>query len=238
MFDKMQVFQHENFGQIRTLSVDGTPWFVAVDICKALEHSNTTMALERLDDDERAKFNLGHPMNETNFVNEYGLYSLVLGSRKPEAKAFKRWITHEVIPSIRKTGSYSVKRSENSENVYLKAAQILSRCTAANRPYVLAMLEAGGIKVDVAEERPKAKELPAALKKERRGETIYGMSHERDVLFALWNCELPLKELAGVTGIPLETLRSYYLAKTIPTERHIGLLKESLKCLIDNKVGA
>lgn len=233
----LEIFNHQEFGQLRMLMIDEIPWFAAVDVCMALDVQNVTQAITRLDEDERSMFNIGR-QGETNFVNEYGLYSLVLGSRKPEAKAFKRWITHEVIPSIRKTGSYSVKRTENSENVYLKAAQILSRCTAANRPYVLAMLEAGGIKVDVAEERPKAKELPAAPKKERRGETIYGMSHERDVLFALWNCELPLKELAGVTGIPLETLRSYYLAKTIPTERHIGLLKESLKCLIDNKVGA
>lgn len=173
-----------------------------------------------------------------DFIPENIFYRLAMKAKNETAERFQALVADEIIPQIRRTGSYSVKRSENSENVYLKAAQILSRCTAANRPYVLAMLEAGGIKVDVEEERPKAKELPAAPKKERRGETIYGMSHERDVLFALWNCELPLKELAGVTGIPLETLRSYYFAKTIPTERHIGLLKEALKYLINNKVGA
>lgn len=104
--NKLEVFNHDSFGSVRTLTENGVPWFVAADVCRALEHSNTTMALERLDNDERAKFNLGHPMNETNFVNEPGLYTLVLGSRKPEAKAFKRWITHDVIPSIRKHGAY------------------------------------------------------------------------------------------------------------------------------------
>lgn len=79
---------------------------MAVDVCKALEHSNVTVALDRLDEDEKAKLNLGLPGGDTNCVNEPGLYSLVLGSRKPEAKSFKRWITHDVIPSIRKTGGY------------------------------------------------------------------------------------------------------------------------------------
>ncbi len=85
---------------VRAVTLEGEPWFVAADVCFALGHSNVSMALDRLDDDERAKFNLGR-QGETNIVNEPGLYSLVLGSRKPEAKAFKRWITHEV---IRKTG--------------------------------------------------------------------------------------------------------------------------------------
>ena len=77
------------------------------------------MALGRLEDDERAKFNLGRQGN-ANIVNEYGLYSLVLASRKPEAKSFKRWVTHEVLPSIRKTGQYS-----NLPQDYLSALKAL-----------------------------------------------------------------------------------------------------------------
>lgn len=108
--NELQIFRNETFGELRTLEVDGEPWLVAADVCRALEISNPTDALKRLDDDERARFNLGHPMNDTNCVNEPGLYSLVLGSRKPEARLFKRWITHEVIPSIRKTGGYNLPR--------------------------------------------------------------------------------------------------------------------------------
>ena len=100
-------FTHEMFGTIRTLIIDNEPWFVAADVCKALEHTNVTVALDRLDDDEKAKFNLGLRGGDTGCVNEPGLYSLVLGSRKHEAKAFKRWITHEVIPSIRRHGMYA-----------------------------------------------------------------------------------------------------------------------------------
>ena len=108
--NELQIFQNPQFGEIRTILRNGEPWFVAADVCRALEISNPTDALKRLDDDERARFNLGHPMNETNCVNEPGLYTLVLGSRKTEAKAFKRWITHEVIPSIRKTGGYGLPK--------------------------------------------------------------------------------------------------------------------------------
>lgn len=91
---------------LRTLTDKaGEPWFVAKDVCDILGHSNVSMALDRLDDDERSKFNLGR-QGETNIVNEAGLYVLVLGSRKPEAHEFQRWVTHEVLPSIRKHGGY------------------------------------------------------------------------------------------------------------------------------------
>lgn len=110
-----QIFQYHDH-QVRTVIKDSEPWFVAKDVCDILEISNPTMALQRLDDDERAKFNLGR-QGETNIVNEPGLYTLILGSRKPEAKAFKRWITHEVIPTIRKTGGYV---SEDREEEFIR----------------------------------------------------------------------------------------------------------------------
>lgn len=106
--NELQIFRNETFGEVRTLEVNGEPWLVAADVCKALEISNPTDALKRLDDDEKARFNLGLPGGSTNCVNEPGLYSLVLGSRKPEARLFKRWIAHDVIPSIRKTGGYNL----------------------------------------------------------------------------------------------------------------------------------
>lgn len=108
MENNLQIFENDQFGEIRTTMKDGEPWFVAVDVCRALEHSNSRMALERLDDDEKGVssiYTLGGKQ-EMAVVNEPGLYTLVLGSRKPEAKAFKRWITHDVIPTIRKTGGY------------------------------------------------------------------------------------------------------------------------------------
>lgn len=99
-----KVFNYQG-NQLRTVVIDNEPWFVAKDVCEILEIKNPTDALKRLDSDERSRFNLGR-QGETNIVNEPGLYTLILGSRKPEAKQFKRWITHEVIPSIRKHGAY------------------------------------------------------------------------------------------------------------------------------------
>lgn len=103
--DGLQIFQNKEFGNVRAVVKDGEPWFIASDVCESLGLSNPTVSVNRLDADERSKFNLGR-QGKVNTVNEYGLYNLVLGSRKPEAKAFKRWITHEVIPMIRKHGGY------------------------------------------------------------------------------------------------------------------------------------
>ena len=111
----IQVFESEEFGQIRTMEKNGQPWFVAVDVCRALELGNNRKAVSRLDDDEKMTVTSSDSHSGQRggaqmmtLVNELGLYTLVLGSRKPEAKAFKRWITHEVIPSIRKTGAYQM----------------------------------------------------------------------------------------------------------------------------------
>lgn len=96
---------------IRTTEINGQIWFVATDVCKALEINNAPDALSRLDDDERLTIantdsQNGKGAQNYNIINESGLYSLILRSRKAEAKRFKKWVTAEVLPSIRKTGSY------------------------------------------------------------------------------------------------------------------------------------
>lgn len=91
---------------IRVICVERDPWWALVDVCAILELRNPTMVAKSLDDDERAKFDLGR-QGETWFVNEPGLYEMIIRSDKPDAKKFRRWITHEVIPSIRKQGFYS-----------------------------------------------------------------------------------------------------------------------------------
>lgn len=107
--NEIQIYTNQRFGDVRAITKDGEPWFVAADVCRALDLGNSRMALTRLEDDEKGVIltdTLGGKQ-EMSTVNEPGLYSLVLGSRKPEAKAFKRWITHEVIPAIRKHGMYA-----------------------------------------------------------------------------------------------------------------------------------
>lgn len=91
--------------KIRTVLRNDVTWFVASDVCAALDIQNPTDAIKRLDDDERARFNLGR-QGVASIINESGLYALVLGSRKPEAKRFRKWVTSEVLPSIRRDGKY------------------------------------------------------------------------------------------------------------------------------------
>ena len=115
--------------QFRSLTdSQGEPWFVAKDVCNILEISNPSDALKRLDDDERARFNLGR-QGETNIVNEAGLYVLVLGSRKPEAHEFKRWVTHEVLPQIRKTGGYIPTTDVDDDMTILAKAVMIGQRT-------------------------------------------------------------------------------------------------------------
>lgn len=106
--NQLQVFNNTEFGQVRTMVINGSPWFVAKDVCECLGITKHRDAVGRLDGDERGSVEVDTlgGTQQMAAVNEYGLYSLVLSSRKPSAKAFKRWITHEVIPAIRKHGAY------------------------------------------------------------------------------------------------------------------------------------
>ena len=111
MDNHLMIFESADFGRVRSVLKDGAPWFVAVDVCKALGLNQVTRAMSRLDSDEGGLLEVPHPQNadktiEINAVSEAGLYHLILCSKKPETRAFKRWITHEVIPSIRKHGAY------------------------------------------------------------------------------------------------------------------------------------
>ena len=133
MDNKLMTFENAAFGKIRTLTIDGEPWFVAADVCKALELGNPSMTVERLDADEKGISSIDTLGGKQRMaiINEPGLYSVILRSRKPEAKAFKRWITHEVIPVIRKHGGYMTKSLleqvlENPNLIYEFARRMLA----------------------------------------------------------------------------------------------------------------
>ena len=106
--NELQIFNNEEFGSVRTITKDNEPWFCLVDICKALELTNSRIVAERLEEDERCKLDL-HRQGETWFVTESGLYAVILRSDKPNAKKFRKWVTGEVLPSIRKHGMYATE---------------------------------------------------------------------------------------------------------------------------------
>jgi prophage antirepressor-like protein len=117
------------------LDPDGNPWFIGGDTADLLGYANTRQSLARLDDDEKGVYSVDTPggRQDVTFVNEAGLYSLILRSRKPEAKAFKRWVTHEVLPQIRKTGRYETPASATALDRYpeLKALAEQARTVVA-----------------------------------------------------------------------------------------------------------
>ena len=118
MMSEMQIFQNRAFGAVRVVEHEGEPWFVAKDVCECLELTDVSKTISLLDDDEKGTNSIRTPGGKQDMliVSEPGLYSLVLRSRKPEAKAFKRWIVHEVIPSIRRTGGYGAPALPNFRN--------------------------------------------------------------------------------------------------------------------------
>lgn len=144
-----------NGKQVRTVEQNGTVWWVLVDVCRILDIRNTTDVARRLDEDERSRFNLGR-QGETWIVNESGLYSVLLRSDKPEAKPFKRWVTHEVLPSIRKTGQYISPKSAQPEKT--KAKDQSPKCE-----YMVSLaevLEAHRVFTEYVEQRISDTELP------------------------------------------------------------------------------
>jgi prophage antirepressor-like protein len=121
----LETFSYQSQAVRVVTGEDGEPWFVAIDVCKVLDIRNASHAIKRLDDDERmqvidpgtlvSSYGSNSKVNDQiNIVSESGLYSLILASRKPEAKAFKRWITHEILPALRKTGTYTVPAAVTS----------------------------------------------------------------------------------------------------------------------------
>lgn len=145
----IMAFENAQFGTIRAGMNDGEPWFIASDVCAALGLANVTNAVRRLDDDETTLISIKG--REINAVNEPGLYSMVLSSRKPEAKAFKRWVTHEVLPAIRRDGGYmAAKPDETPEETMARALRIADETMRRQKERIAALAE------ENAEMRPKA----------------------------------------------------------------------------------
>ena len=225
MENNMQIFQNEKFGKIRTLTIDGEPWFVAADVCKSLELGNPSMTVERLDADEKGISSIDTlgGKQRVAIINEPGLYSVILCSRKPEAKAFKRWITHEVIPSIRKHRAYI---SPNAEAVqvtptieqYIASARIIATCRADRLRMVIGLLDKAGISMpmDISTnskvERVNTAELQTNIRRVKDSNHM-----KRDEV---------LKRLSDATDIPFGTMLTYYY-KTVsaPVEKVKAILE-------------
>ena len=139
MTSELKVFENPAFGQVRTIEIDNEPWFVGKDVAEALGYSDTDKAIRNhveAEDKLTRRFGGSGQNRNMTIINESGLYSLILSSKLPGAKEFKRWVTSEVIPSIRKTGGYTLKPMTSyqkeqtrlkEENAHIRKAQILER---------------------------------------------------------------------------------------------------------------
>lgn len=128
--NELQIFNNPEFGEVRTTIIDGEPWLVGKDVATALGYSNPSNAVvAHVDDEDKTTYSFqvsgSNYKTKATCINESGLYSLVLSSKLPTAKKFKRWVTSEVLPTIRKTGSYSVKQAEQDKTREMRAEAML-----------------------------------------------------------------------------------------------------------------
>jgi len=154
---------------VRVLVVDEEPWWIARDVCAVLDIQNNRDALSSLDDDEKGVATtdtLGGPQQLAT-VNEPGLYSLIFRSRKPEAKAFKRWVTHEVLPQIRRTGRYDTARPDLAE-ITARNDALIAQYKAGVISHADAVRRAKAIRVELGE----TPDPPARTARPRGGDPV------------------------------------------------------------------
>lgn len=139
--NEVRIFENSEFGSVRTVEVNGEPWFVASDIAKALGYTNSRKAIsDHVDDEDKGVtkcYTLGG-LQDLTVINESGLYSLILSSKLPNAKRFKHWVTSEVLPSIRKNGGYIVGQETMSDDELLEKAVLVAQKKIAERDRIIA----------------------------------------------------------------------------------------------------
>lgn len=217
MMNEIQIFNNPEFGDIRTLLIDEEPWFVGKDVASVLGYQNGSRDINRhVDSEDRMKYQngtapildaLGRAQN-TTIINESGLYSLILSSKLPSAKKFKRWVTSEVLPALRKSGKYEmhvpkVQQRELTMDDYIRAASIIANCKNERMPTVMALLEKGGIEIPALEDVESKRK--AVSEYEETGETAsliniaindYGLTQNR------------IGKLCGLQGTQIMRIRT------------------------------
>ena len=160
----LTVFQNPDFGAVRSLTMDGEPWFVGKDVAVSLGYANPQKAIRDHVDDEDRTVNDSFTVNGTavSLINESGLYSLILSSKLPDAKKFKRWVTSEVLPAIRKTGRFAMDGPVDrlTPDDYIRAASIVAKCNDRRLPVALKLLETAGISPEILKGFQKDRESP------------------------------------------------------------------------------
>ena len=224
--NEIQTFTNEEFGSLRTIEIDSMIWFVGKDVAIALGYKNPRKAIaDHVDAEDKGvtkRDTLGGSQDMT-IINESGLYSLILSSKLPKAKEFKHWVTSEVLPSIRKTGQYTVieKPVTETEMVmqarpltpddYISAARIIANCKRDRLPIVLGLLCKGGWDIGgVVAVAEAAKTTTADI---------------GTILKLFTDAGGKLSRISALTGIDASTLRNYRLNRHVPSrERYEAVI--------------
>ena len=179
--NEIQEFVNKQFGTIRTVVIDGEPWFVAKDVCDILGVQNVTQSMQQLEDFERSMFNIGRQGN-ANIISESGFYALVLRSRKPIAKPFRLWVTQEVLPQIRKTGGYiPVDEGDSEKDILAKALLIANKTISELQQFYDDLMNTEGL----YHMNTVAKELKIGRN------TLFAYLRGKDIMFYQDNANVP-----------------------------------------------
>ncbi len=227
--NEMQVFNNPEFGQLRTVLIDDTPWAVGKDVASALGYKDTAKAVKmHVDDEDKGVGDLSTPggTQKINIINESGMYSLILSSKLPSAKRFKRWITSEVLPAIRRTGSYT-KEEERAKQVpqreitvddFLKAAAVVATCKNERLPYVLGFLKSGGFPM------PEICALPSSPKDDGKCAMIINK--------AVNEHGLSLSRIAKATGLATTQITRIRTGQSVPTLQRAQIIIDAVKDMV------
>lgn len=260
---ELQIFSNQEFGKVRSLMIGDEPWFVGCDAAKALAYNRSADALKaHVDADDKRLVRVGEiPTLTVNnrgmyIINESGLYSLIFSSKLPAAKRFKRWVTSEVLPALRRTGQYAMPTADADESEvsedeatranglpervrtrddYICAASIIATCRNERLPYVLAYLKQGGIEAEVPmplpDEKPKA--LPAPTKP---GHRSYATPEEQveimDLLNAAHDLDYSDAHLGKMLGCAKNDVRRWRMGMFAPRAERIPYIRAKLEALV------
>lgn len=225
----LTVFNNPDFGEIRSMLIDSEPWFVGKDVAKSLGYKDTPKAIrDHVDDEDKRLLRVGDlPTLKVNnygayIINESGVYALIFSSKLPTARQFKRWVTSEVLPAIRKTGSYAVmtapqpvEHRELTADDYLKAASIVAGCRNERLPYVLGFLEQGGFPIpEIMSPDYQPTDVDDALCLLREAKNNRGMTYE---------------QIGKIIGLDRVQVGRYYSGVTRPKPQRAAFILKRLQ---------
>ncbi|MDD3337801.1 MAG: BRO family protein [Lachnospiraceae bacterium] len=229
---ELQIFSNPEFGKIRTLMIESEPWAVGKDVATALGYSNTADAIQKhVDDEDKLTSQIAIAGQNRNVViiNESGLYSLILSSKLPNAKKFKRWITSEVLPTLRKTGSYSLPQADPepqrtlTTDDYLRAASLIAGCKNERLPYVLGFIRKTGMEI------PQMQSLLKESNVNPDKDPVLATECARLINAAINEYGKTLRTIGRLVGLEPTQITRIRSGASIPTTQRSQLIIDALK---------